>query len=207
MKSDKERTRTMSEIKAIIQSAIKARNDARSRRVSVLKLLQSNNMESYFHVCCSHIINGADFADLAAEGIEVVMPAGLDQYDINLTSDGMGKSRDILLGYIPGEKLADTFVMLCQEEAVTNEINAMAKELRNMSLIELINGFLKMSIRDRKKYQNENGEELKQCYILEFLCRSYLWKCKKKVCEVSRDVYLRFKLRRVIKELMAETEV
>ena len=35
----------------------------------------------------------------------------------------------------------------------------------------------------------------------------YLWKCKKKVCEVSRDVYLRFKLRRVIKELMAETEV
>lgn len=41
-------------------------------------------------------------------------------------------------------------MMLCQEEAVTNEINAMAKELRNMSLIELINGFLKMSIRDRK---------------------------------------------------------
>ena len=185
----------MSEIKAIIQSAIKARNDVRSRRVSVLKLLQSNNMESYFQVCCSRIINGADFADLAAEGIEVVMPAG------------MGKSRDILLGYIPGEKLADTFVMLCQEEAVTNEINAMAKELRNMSLIELINGFLKMSIRDRKKYQNENGEELKQCYILEFLCRSYLWRCKKKVCEVSRDVYLRFKLRRVIKELMVETEV
>ena len=164
-------------------------------------------MESYFQVCCSRIINGADFADLAAEGIEVVMPAGLDQYDIDLTSDGMGKSRDILLGYIPGEKLADTFVMLCQEEAVTNEINAMAKELRNMSLIELINGFLKMSIRDRKKYQNENGEELKQYYILEFLCRSYLWRCKKKVCEVSRDVYLRFKLRRVIKELMVETEV
>ena len=148
----------MSEIKAIIQSAIKARNNVRSRRVSVLKLLQSNNMENYFHVCCSRIINGADFEDLAAEGIEVVMSNGLDQYDINLTSDGMGKSRDILLGYIPGAVLADAFVMLCQEEAVTNEINAMAKELRNMSLIELINGFLKMSIRDRKKYQNENGE-------------------------------------------------
>lgn len=194
----------MSEIKAIIQSAIKARNDVRSRRVSVLKLLQSNNMENYFHVCCSRIIDGADFEDLAAEGIEVVMPTGLDQYDINLTSDGMGKSRDILLGYIPGEELAEAFVMLCKEEAVTNEINAMAKELRNMSLVELINGFLKMSIWDRKKYQNENGEELKQCYILEFLCRSCLWKYKKKVCEVSRNVYLRFKLRKVIKELMAE---
>ncbi len=172
----------MSVVKRRIISAIKNRDDIKSMRISLFKLLQTNNMENYAEICCSRIIQESENDDLESEGIEVYASIGPRQYEVLLTADGILESKNVLLDYIPEESLEDTFVLLCEERRIVMEVNSVAKRLRETKTIEIIKELFRMGIRRKEEYK-----DVCYYYLLEFFCRSYLWRIIKEIRNMAEE--------------------
>lgn len=192
----------MSELDKDLRSVMKNREDLKSKRVSVLKLLQAENMENYFNVCSSRIIQLTDLEDLEAAGIEVNIAAELDEYDILLTSDGFLESKEVLAGYIPEKTLKTAFKMLCNEEKVTMQVNSLGQMLRDTKTGDLIKGLFDMIVRHRVKYKSEQLENVLKYYALELFYRSYFWKTIKKVQVAFIDASNKMRCKRLCSKLI-----
>lgn len=192
----------MSELDKNLRSVMKNREDLESKRVSVLKLLQAENMESYFNVCSSRIIQLTDLEDLKAAGIEVNISAGLDEYDISLTSHGFLESKEVLAGYIPEKTLKTAFKMLCNEEKVTMQVNFLGQMLRDTKTVDLIKGLFNMTVWHRAKYKSEQLEDVPKWYALELFYRSYFWRMIKKVQVAVIDASKKIRYKRLCSKLI-----
>lgn len=192
----------MSELDKNLRSVMKNREDLESKRVSVLKLLQAENMESYFNVCSSRIIQLTDLEDLEAVGIEVNITVGLDEYDISLTSDGFLESKEVLAGYIPEKTLKTAFKMLCNEEKVTMQVNSLGQMLRDTKTVDLIKGLFNMTVWHRAKYTSEQLETALKWYALELFYRSYFWQVVLVIRKTAINIHDKFIYKRLCSKLI-----
>jgi len=190
----------MSELRERLPLAIKNRDDIKSQRLSVSKLLRLNDMENYIDVCCSRIVNEKESDDLEAQGIEVNMSMTLDQYDVLLTSDAVLENKEILLGYVPLEILKDAFTILCNEEWIDRKVNSIAEMLRNINMKDIVKGLLKMIVQRKEPY-----EGFWYYYCLELFCRSHLWNLIKRIREMKEDTYRKIRCKRIVTEFTKQT--
>lgn len=121
--------------------AIKSRKKIPHKQISVLKLLEVNNMSDYEYVCCNRLAEQIDEEHIR---LDVFNGNGVD---IVLDYVGLIKSENILQGYIPLEKLE------AYEEYVYLENRAI--ESQNAEL-EIIRGcqtnVIKSTLKSPEKY-------------------------------------------------------
>lgn len=193
----------MSELDKYLRLVIKNREDLESKRVSVLQLLQAENMENYFNVCGSRIIQLTDLEDLTAVGIEVnIAVAGLDQYDVLLTSNGFLESKEILSGYVPEKTLETVFEILCYKEQVTIQVNSMGQMLRNTKTVDLIKGIFNMTVWHREKCREQRSVNVPKWYVLELFYRSYFWQAILMIRKTAINIHDKFIYKRLCSKLI-----
>lgn len=180
--------------------AIKNRKDVDSKRVSVWGLFQVSNMETWYNVCCSRIIDEANEKAFDTGEIEGSMSDTWD-YQMQLTSNGLLEYKEILLGYIPENVLEFAFEIACMDEQLTSQVNYLAQTLRNTKTRELIKYIFKAAIWHKETCHNEYFEDVRHYYILELFYRSHLWQAVRKLHGAVADGYQRIKYRRIISEL------
>ena len=181
---------------------IKNRKDMECRRLDVPSLLYCHGMENYTDVCCSRIINEAESDDLETQGIEMGVDLDSNRSTIQLTSKGVLKCKEILLGYLPEEVVVNVFEIICREEEVTKYINSAAGALRNMKTTYLMKELFKMIILRKE----EGIEGIQDYYCLELFCRSHFWKAIKGIREMKDTVYKKVKCRRMVTEITKQAK-
>ena len=62
------------------------------------------------------------------------------------------------------------------------EVNSVAKRLRETKTIEIIKELFRMGIRRKEEYK-----DVCYYYLLEFFCRSYLWRIIKEIRNMAEE--------------------
>lgn len=175
-----------------LTQAIKSRNDIEPARISLRKLLASDNMEHYLKLCSDRIaeneridgantqINFADFPDLL------------------FNSDGLWDCRHILEDYLPADALMDAWQLLLDEERTNREVNSVAAAFRKMKWQDLLKYYIKWRARSRKE---DAGQEVKplvcRWITAELRSRSLFSRIWRKANRALTRFYVRVKYRRL----------
>lgn len=175
-----------------LTQAIKSRNDIEPARISLRKLLASENMEHYLKLCSDRIaeneridgantqINFADFPDLL------------------FNSDGLWDCRHILEDYLPADALMDAWQLLLDEERTNREVNSVAAAFRKMKLRDLLKYYIKWRSHNTKEVAGQEAKQLVCRWITaELRSRSLFSRIWRKAKGVLTRFYVRVKYRRL----------
>lgn len=160
--------------------AIKRREPIEEPFLKLSKILDIGKTGNYLSLCSDRI---ADAELIDGESVRIDF---LNFHDLLLTAEGVRVCREILEGYVSDDILKDAYEALCEEAAVRESVNYIARLLREMKWSELFH-----------TYKNSE-ERIRNLVVAEIRERLILFGCREKIHSLFYNVFVRVKYHRLI---------
>lgn len=170
------------------------RKDQPLRMYSLKKMLEVNNMGSYYNICLNRLID-----EECMDDEDVIFD--YENGDVAMTDDGIFITSDILEGFISKEWLVKEWKELRQMNKNVKDLNLCFEVFREMKFSELLKGIITKGTPPEIDPNTKSFNEVLFYLRLEILSRFFLNKLRIKLVDFISKIKVELFTRKILRRL------
>ena len=170
------------------------RKDEPLKMYSLKKMLEVNNMGSYYNICLNRLMDEEYIDDE-----DIIFDFG--NGDVAMTDDGIFLCSDILSGFIPKDWLVEEWKQLRKMNKNVKELNLCFEAFRKMKFTDLLKAIITKGTPPETDPNTKAFKEVLFYLRLEILSRFFLNKWRIKLVDFISKIKVKLFTRKILRQL------